>query len=171
MCPIPLVHKQYIKIIQVAATPLQRGVEGGEQLVRMGKFWRRKNGRITVGGWEDVRLCLSRALLYKAILRGDWVYVLASAMPVLCFVPVIRVFPFTCVSLPLSLPFSLPLPSSLLVPLVFAVPPFAIIPSSSWGLRKWNNEEEWSREENTNTEREKEAQKHLCYFLIFSTLS
>lgn len=133
MCPIPLVHKHYIQIIQVAATPLQRGVEGGEQWVRLGKFWRRKNGRITGGGWGGARLCLSRALLYEAAFRGDWVCVVASAMPVLRFVPVIRVLTFTCVSLPLSLP----LPSPLLVLLIFpvvAIPPFSslILPPSSW---------------------------------------
>lgn len=139
MCPIPLVHKHYIQIIQVAATPLQRGVEGGEQWVRMGKFGRRKNGRITGGGWGGARLCLSRALLYKAVFRGDWVCVVASAMPVLRFVPVIRVLAFTCV--PLSLPFSLPLPSPLLVLLIFSVvailpSSLLILPPSSWKFRK-----------------------------------
>lgn len=136
MCPIPLVHK-HIQIIQVAATPLQRGVEGGEQWVRVGMCWRRKNGRITGGGGcGGARLCLSRALLYKAISSRDWVCVVASAMPVLRFVPVIRVFTFTCVSLPLSLP----LPSPLLVLLIFpvvAIPPFSSIAlPPSWKLRK-----------------------------------
>ncbi len=134
MCPIPLVHKHYIQIIQVAATPLQRGVEGGEQWVRMGKFWRRKNGRITGwGGWGGARRCLSRALLYKAVFRGDRVCVMASAMPVLRFVPVIRVLAFTCVSLPLSLPLPSPLWVLLIFPVV-AVPPLSslILPPSSW---------------------------------------
>lgn len=40
MCPILFVHKHYIQIIQVAATPPQRGVEGGEQWVRFGEVFR-----------------------------------------------------------------------------------------------------------------------------------
>lgn len=48
MCPIPLVHKQYFQIIQVAATPLQRGVVGGEQWVRVRRF-------LEQIGWGDDR--------------------------------------------------------------------------------------------------------------------
>ena len=136
MCPIPLVHKHYIQIIQVAATPLQRGVEGvgvGTVGGGRGEFWRRKNGRIRGGGWGGARLRLFRALLYEADFRGDWVCVVASAVPVLRFVPVIRVFTFCRVSLPVSLP----LPSTLEVLLIFpvvAIPPFSslvILPPSS----------------------------------------
>lgn len=48
MCPIPLVHKHLIQIIQVAATPLQRGVEGDEQWVRLKEVLKEKE-------WEDNR--------------------------------------------------------------------------------------------------------------------
>lgn len=56
---------------------------------------------------------------------------MASALPVLCLVPVIRVFMFTRVSLPLSFPNPLPL-----VLLVFAVtiPPSVLSPS--WKLTR-----------------------------------
>lgn len=37
-------HKQFIQIIQVAATPLQRGVEGERTVGEGGKIWRRKLG-------------------------------------------------------------------------------------------------------------------------------
>lgn len=68
MCPIPLVHKHHIQIIQVAATPLQRGVEGDEQWVRLGEVLEKEK-------WEDNRRrmgrreTLSRALLYEAVFR------------------------------------------------------------------------------------------------------
>lgn len=58
-------------------------------------------------------------------------------MPVLCFIPVIRVFTFTCVSFPFSLSVSLPLPSPLVVLLIFPVVTIPsvfslILPPSSW---------------------------------------
>lgn len=85
------------------------------------------------GEWGGARCCLSRALLYKGALRGDWFCVMASAVPVLCFVPVIRVFTFTCVSLSLSLPLPSPLLGLLFFPVV-AIPPFSslTLPVHSW---------------------------------------
>lgn len=48
MCPILLVHKQYIQTIQVAATPLQRGVVGGRTVGEGGEGLEQE-------GWEDNR--------------------------------------------------------------------------------------------------------------------
>lgn len=85
--------------------------------------------------WEGERRCTSQALLYKVIFGPQQVWVVISAMPVLRFVPVIRVFSFTCD--PLSFPFPLPLPSPVLgffiLPVV-AVPPFfsLTLPSPPW---------------------------------------
>lgn len=105
----------------------------------------RREGRM---GGKQVgdRTGLSEALLHQAVFGGGRVCVVASAMSVLSFVPVIQVFAFTCVSLPLLLPFSLPLPSPLLVLLIFAVvaipplPPLILLPSS-WELRELHNKD------------------------------
>lgn len=37
MCPIPLMHKCHVQIIQVAATPPQRGVKGGRTVCEVGE--------------------------------------------------------------------------------------------------------------------------------------
>lgn len=87
---------------------------------------------MTGRGWGRCET-LSRALLEEAVFRWERVRVVASAMPVLCFVPVVRVIAFT----QLSLPVSLSLPSAVLVLLVFAVaiPPFpSVVLPASWKL-------------------------------------
>lgn len=48
MCPVLLVHKQYIQIIQVAATPLQREVVSGANRGEGGEVLEHE-------GWEDDR--------------------------------------------------------------------------------------------------------------------
>lgn len=68
--------------------------------------------RVGLGCW-----ILSGALLQEAVCRWEQVRVVASAMPVLCFVPVVRVIAFARLPLPLSLP----LPSAVLILLIFAV--------------------------------------------------
>ena len=120
-------------------TPAERGRCGQTVGEGGGVFARMKNGRGTGGRWGGIR-----ALLYKAFFGGDRCCVVASAVPVLCFVPVIRVFTFTWVSLPLSLPLPLPLSPPLLVLLIFAI--VAISPLSSlvllpcsWKMGKGHN--------------------------------
>lgn len=85
--PSRFVHKQYIQIIQVAATPLQRGVVGGEQWVRVGRLWsRREDGSITGGRWEDIRLLVPSTTVQsclqgrRAACRG-----LCGACALFCF--------------------------------------------------------------------------------------
>lgn len=57
MCPVPLMHERHGPIIQVAATPLQRGDKEDEQCVR---FWKSRREedleiRIAMGvGWGGV---------------------------------------------------------------------------------------------------------------------
>lgn len=132
-----LCNERHGQIIQVAATPLQRGDEEDEQCVRFrGRGLEeedleiRMTMRVGLGCW-----ILSGALLQEAVCRWEQVRVVASAMPVLCFVPVVRVIAFA--RLPLPLP--LPLPSAVLILLIFAVaipsfPPLVLL--APWELKE-----------------------------------
>lgn len=140
MCPVPLIHERHGQIIQVAATPLQRGDEEDEQRVSFGGGGSVGGGRLGSQGDEGRRVVgcwmWSEALLQEAVSRWEKVRVVASAMPVLCFVPVVRISAFT--RLPHSLPLPLPLPSAVLILFIFAVaiPPFPpLILLASWGLK------------------------------------
>lgn len=135
MRPVPLTHECHGQIIQVAATPLQRGDEEDEQRATRRKTWKQGDeGDWVAGCW----LC-SEALLQEAVSRWMQVRVVASAMPMLCFVPVVRVIAFS--QLPLSLPLPLPLPPAVLVLFIFAVavPPFPpLVLLASWEVEGYN---------------------------------
>lgn len=84
-------------------------------------LWSWKDGKLT-GGLGAFKRGQFTALLHKAVLGGGSLCVVASAVSVLRFVPVLRVFPFACASVPL--PSSFLLSSPLIAFLVFAI--FAI---------------------------------------------
>lgn len=146
MCPVPLMHERHGQILQVAATPLQRGDEEDEQCVRFrGRGLEEEDLeiRMTTRVGLGCRIW-SGALLQEAVCRWEQVRVVASAMPVLCFVPVARVI--VLARLPLPLPLSLPLPSAILILLIFAVaipsfPPLVFLaPCELKESRQWWSE-------------------------------